>query len=261
MTIKENIPYAEIDGTRLTFNLQYEESKNKNRSAMIVIHGGGWEAGSTEDVQYFADFFAKLGFVVFNINYRLTGTAPFPAQIEDCKTVVRYVRANADKYGINGEKIGAFGVSAGGHLAALLGVLPEGKYEGTAGNLDISSSVTAVINYIGPVDFPFYYTYTDPCNIRDSNFHQLFDRNPEGMEYWIKEASPITHVSADTVPFITLYGSADDLVPHNQGFPFHEKMKKMGAYSEFYVEDGSGHGLSEEFGNPKMEAFCRKFLL
>jgi len=259
---ENNIIYGKIGAKELGMNMVTLDNEKKNKPAVIIIHGGGWEAGSKEDAMWMAYDMANLGFTAFSISYRLTGDAPYPAQIEDCKTAVRFVRANAEKFNINPDKIGAYGHSAGGHLASMLGVLPDRKYEGDLGNKTTSSAVQAVINNVGPVDLEYYKEINGtPAIIRENNFPKLFGKNKEGMDYWIKEASPITFVSEKSVPHIVLYGTDDDLVPYKQGYPFVEKMKQNKIYCEFRVIEDGGHILDTKKINPLIEAFCHKFLL
>src|SRR5262249_52162234 len=117
-------------------------------------HGGGWRAGSRADIARVIEAYAEKGFVSVSASYRLTSVSPFPAQIEDCKAAVRWLRANADKYHIDADKIAALGFSAGAHLACLLGTTAkESEFEGTGGAKDQSSRVQAVVSFYGPTDF------------------------------------------------------------------------------------------------------------
>ena len=259
---ENNIVYGKIGTKELGMNMVTLDDGKNNKPAMVIIHGGGWESGSKEEAMWMAYDMANLGFTSFSISYRLTGDAPYPAQIEDCKAAVRFIRANAKKFNINPDKIGASGHSAGGHLASMLGVLPAGKYEGNLGNKTTSSAIQAVINNVGPADLEYYKEIDGtPAIIRENNFPKLFGKNKEGMDYWIKEASPITFVSEKSVPHIVLYGSIDDLVPYKQGFPFAEKMKQKKIYCEFHVIENGSHILDTKKINPLIEAFCNKFLL
>lgn len=255
----KDIVFDKVGDIDLTMDMIPMEGK-KNSPAVIFIHGGGWEDCTKEDDWGLTEFFARIGYVSFSINYRLTPVAPFPAQIEDCKAAVRHIRANADKYGVDPENIFVCGLSAGGHLASLLGVLSQGEYEGQGSNLETSSAVKAVLNYVGPNDFSYYYTISELNNIRDNNFRQLFERTSQGIEYWITEASPITHVSSVSAPQLVMYGTVDELVPYKQGYAFEEKMKENNVYCEFYIEEGSGHGLNNDNIYPIMEKFLKKYV-
>src|SRR5579871_3431475 len=116
--------------------------------AIIAVHGGGWAGGTHEFNQ--AMFLATQGYFTASIEYRLSGEARWPAQIEDCKLGVRWLRANAAKYHIDPERIGCWGGSAGGHLVACLGVMDDPRFEGRGGYPGVSSKVAAVVNFYGP---------------------------------------------------------------------------------------------------------------
>ena len=168
------------DGIRVIRDIAYREGASRQwkldlatknvvggvpKPAIVVIHGGGWIEG---DKSSFASRdagvpgnivdFAALGFVAVTINYRLAAEAPFPAALEDCKCAVRWLRAHAKVYDVDPHKIGAFGNSAGGHLAMLLGMIgPDGALEGDGPNQDQSSMVQAVVSDSGPIDLVEQY--------------------------------------------------------------------------------------------------------
>ncbi|HEV3142959.1 MAG TPA: alpha/beta hydrolase, partial [Gemmataceae bacterium] len=122
--------------------------------AIVCVHGGGWKSGKRQDLGKTIEGMAARGYVAVTVSYRFSPAAKFPAQIEDCKAAVRWLRANAKKYRVNPERIGAFGYSAGGHLACLLGTTDKNDgLEGSGGNPDQSSRVQAVVSYFGPTDF------------------------------------------------------------------------------------------------------------
>ena len=122
--------------------------------AVVCIHGGGWRGGSRQQLDGLIKVLAKRGFVAATVSYRLTDKAAFPAQIEDCKAAVRWLRANAEKYRIRADAVGAVGFSAGAHLASLLGTADKSaELEGQGGNADQSSRVQAVVSFFGPSDF------------------------------------------------------------------------------------------------------------
>ena len=257
---ENNIVYNTVGDIKLLMDMKTLDDGKKNKPAVIAIHGGGWWEGSKTDGMWMGNPLVEKGYTVFAINYRLAPVAPFPAQIEDCKSAVRFVRANAKKYNIDPNKIIAYGGSAGGHLASLLGVLPKGKFEGTGNNLKTSSAVQAVISNVGPEDLSLYTETDDKYAIRENNFKQLFGSNPEGMDYWIKAASPITYVTEKSVPHLLLYGSTDDLVPASHGAVMEKKLKDNKVYCEYYVEEGAWHILSTEYIIPKIDNFLEKIL-
>jgi acetyl esterase/lipase len=124
---------------------------NKPLPLIIWVHGGAWQGGSKENCP--ARSFVQKGYAVASINYRLSQHAIFPAQLQDCKAAVRYLRANADKYSIDPNRFGAWGASAGGHLVALLGTAGDVNDFDKGPSLRVSSKVQAVCDFFGPTDF------------------------------------------------------------------------------------------------------------
>ena len=188
------------------------------RPAIVVIHGGGWIEG---DKSSFASRehgvpgnivdFAAQGFVAVTINYRLAAEAPFPAALEDCKCAVRWLRAHAREYQIDPEKIGAFGNSAGGHLALLLGMIgPAARLEGDGHNQNQSSLVQAVVSDSGPIDLVEQYrsgVLREVCS-------RFMGGPPDAMRADnYNRASPINWITPATPPMMLIYGVDDAQVP------------------------------------------------
>ena len=192
----------------------YLPEKAKGRLPLVVwIHGGGWQGGSKEGCPVVS--MAAKGYVVASINYRFAQHAVFPAQIEDCKAAIRWLRANAAKYHLDPDRVGVGGDSAGGHLVALLGTTGGVKdLEGDLGNLDQSSRVQAVVDLFGPTDFVTW----------DPNFNKavysmiehLLGVSPQEDKEKARRASPITYVTKDSAPFLILHGDQDNVVPLGQ---------------------------------------------
>ena len=153
--------------------------------AILFVHGGGWAGGSHKFMRPM--FLATRGYFVATVEYRLSGEATWPAQIEDCKLAVRWLRANAPKYHVDPDRIGVWGESAGGHLVACLGTIgPEASLEGEGGYPGVSSKVQAVVDFFGPVDF------LDPAagETNDSAAKKMLGGSvTEKPEVW-KQASP-----------------------------------------------------------------------
>jgi acetyl esterase/lipase len=219
ITIVHNVSYRE--GTSPQWKLDLAMKKDagaRPRPGIVVIHGGGWLEG---DKSSFASRehgvpgnivdFAALGFVAVTINYRLSREAPFPAALEDCKNAVRWLRAHAKDYNLDPNHIGAYGNSAGGHLALLLGMFGKGDgFEGTGPYRDCSSLVQAVASDSGPIDLIEQY--------RDSAIREVcmrFIGSPPDGERAItyKLASPANHISAATPPLLLMYGVDDAQIP------------------------------------------------
>jgi acetyl esterase/lipase len=195
-----------------------KDARSQPRPAIVVIHGGGWLEG---DKSSFASRehsvpgnivdFASLGFVAMAINYRLSGEAPFPAALEDCKNAVRWLRAHAKDYNLDVDHIGAYGNSAGGHLAMLLGMVGKGaRLEGDGPYQDQSSLVQAVVSDSGPVDLVEQYRRGALRQVCE----QFMGGPPEGERAAAyRVASPANQITPQTPPLLLIYGVADTQVP------------------------------------------------
>jgi acetyl esterase/lipase len=189
--------------------------------------------------------FAKRGFVAATIQYRLVPSARWPAQIEDVKCGVRYLRANADKYGINKRRIGAIGFSAGAHLSMLLGTMDkQDGLEGTGGHQRESSKVQAVVSYFGPTDL----TQKDfPANV-NVMIYELVGGLPEEKPESFKAASPVSYIDKDDAPILHFQGTKDRLVPYEQGYLLADAMTKFGLPGRVELLVGADHG----WANPEL---------
>jgi acetyl esterase/lipase len=214
---------------------------------VIWVHGGGWANGSKAGGGP-AIGLLDQGFAVAAINYRLTGQAIFPAQIEDCKAAVRYLRANAKKFNLNPDRFGAWGSSAGGHLVALMGTSGDVKdLEGDGLNKEASSRVQAVCDFFGPTDLTKMAEQTtvkgpidhDSPNSPES---KLIGGAIQMNKDKAKRANPIEYATKDDPPFLILHGDQDPLVPHKQSEILHEALKKVGVDSTLMVIPGAAHG-------------------
>ena len=219
IVVRRDLRYRDGPSRRWTLDLAMQAGRAaRPRPAIVVIHGGGWREGDKSsfaapdsDVPGHIADFAALGFVAAAINYRLSDEAPFPAALEDCKCAVRWLRAHAREYHIDPDHIGAYGNSAGGHLALLLGMAgpragpdQDGPYRGE------SSRVEAVASDSGPIDLRAQY--------RDDRLREVVGQflggPPEGPRLAAyRAASPIDQVGPDTPPLLLIYGVADAQVP------------------------------------------------
>lgn len=205
--------------------------KNANAlmPAVLCVHGGGW-SGGTKSLRL---DLAQHGYFVVAVAYRLAGPDLWPAQLTDSKLAVRWIRANAAKYNVNPNKIGAWGHSAGGHLVACLGTmdnvstLDEGPIPG------VSSAVQAVADYAGPTNLTTFFRQKPPVN--------LF--GPNGTLEMMDKASPINFVSTKSPPFLIVHGDKDKAVPIQQAETMYEALKKAGVPVEYIVQKNGGHSL------------------
>jgi acetyl esterase/lipase len=208
---------------------------------VVYIHGGAWRSGTRQDCSPSLEPLAARGYVAVTIDYRLVGDARFPAQIEDCKAAIRWLRASAKKYKIDPERIGVVGFSAGAHLACLLGTTTkEDGLEGSGGNADESSRVQAVVSFFGPTDFTTR-TWDDEVekNLLVPFIGASFADRPE----LYRKVSPIIYVRKDAPPFLFFHGTEDKLVAVRQSEVMLEKLKTVAVPAELVKLEGEGHGL------------------
>ena len=234
VTVEPNVPYATVNGSELHLDVYKPTERGSGLSpAVILIHGGGWTDFDKSTMRAMGQFLARFGFVAFSVDYRLFNGKDnlWPAQLDDVQRAVRWVRANAAKYGVNPDRIGAFGHSAGAQLAALLGM------EDTRDNSDpalakYSSRVQAVVDVSGPTDFT---TDQDPegAAFLARFFGGDYAQRPE---VW-RDASPADHVSKQDPPFLIVHGTRDGSVPIAQAQEFFDKLKAAGVPVAFIKVD------------------------
>jgi acetyl esterase/lipase len=225
VTVEENVPFATVNGTELHLDV-YEPAKPLSglSPAVILIHGGGWIDLNKSTMRGMGQFLAWFGFVAFSVDYRLfhDGENPWPAQLDDVQRAVRWMRANAGKYGVNPERMGAFGHSAGAQLAALLG-MEDTRDNSDAALAKYSSRVQAVVDVSGPTDFTVQHDAEETAFL--SSF--LGGDYSQRPEIW-REASPVYHVSKQDAPFLIVHGTQDENVPIAQAQELYEKLQAAG---------------------------------
>jgi acetyl esterase/lipase len=216
--------------------------------AVLWLHGGGWERGDKTGNSG-AIMLADAGFVTASIFYRLSGDSPFPADIQDCKCAIRYLRANAKTYGIDPNRIGVAGASAGGHLAELVATADnKAGLEGDGGWQNVSSRVQAVSAYYGVSDFT--------VGAREFQHHtgkvvlKLFGGDEKERPELYQQASPIKHVSKDDPPLLLVHGEQDDLVPFQQSVEMAKAYQRAGLKVEFIPVKNAGHDFEQVGPNP-----------
>lgn len=254
---EQNLTYAEVGDVKLQLDLARPKDGDGPFPGIVFIHGGGWSGGNRHAFRSKMEEAARRGYVAVTISYRLTqpdketGTPkePFPAQIHDCKAAVRWLRAHAGEYKLDRERIGVTGASAGGHLSLLVGLSTrEDGLDGDEGNLSHSSRVQAVVNIFGPTDLSRCYA-TSPGAV--GFLKGLCNGTPESAAAMYRSGSPITYVTADDPPVLTLHGDKDALVPVEQAILLDERMKAVGAKHELKVLKDQGHGFQ---GDAQAEA-------
>jgi acetyl esterase/lipase len=258
--VQRDLVYENVNGRALGLDLYSPSNPSGPLPVIVWLHGGGWSKGRKEGHSP-AISLVNDGYAVASVDYRLTKVAAFPAQIEDCKEAVRWLRANASKYNLDPDRIGVWGYSAGGHLAALLGTsgrVPE--LEGKGENMSYSSRVQAVCVVSGPGDILQQYreALAKPAEINPKvkpALEALIGGSPEQNQAKAIAASPISYVSKDDPPFLIIQGENDATVPLDVTKSFFAALKAAGVDATLEIATGRGHGV----GGPKFQPMIREF--
>ncbi|MBL8179717.1 MAG: alpha/beta hydrolase [Bryobacterales bacterium] len=254
---------AQISGVKIVNDIAYREGSAAwkldlampdtpsatPRPAVVVIHGGGWRNGDKRTGMW-KDLpieFAKQGYVSVSLNYRFVTEARLPACIEDVKCAVRWLRAHAKDYNVDPNRIGAYGNSAGAHLAAMLALAgPNAKLEGDGPYREHSSAVQAAVISATPVDF---LDWGAP-RAGTGNWDNLFGGPPETVMERARNSMPLTYVHAGAPPMLIVHGNADKTVPISQSEKLARALKQAGARNfMFLIVDGAGHNAFAEGGS------------
>ncbi|HEV3023345.1 MAG TPA: alpha/beta hydrolase [Pirellulales bacterium] len=248
---QSDVVYGTAAGDELKLDLATPKGVDSPPPGLVFIHGGGWQGGKKEDLAAAAKAAAAAGYVAVSVNYRLAPKHPFPAQVEDCKCAVRWMRAKADELKVDPKQIGALGVSAGAHLAMMLGVMdPADGLEGDGGWSDQSSKVQAAVSYVGPTnligDFP-------PISLQILN--TFLGGSMDEKHDLYEQASPVKYVNAGDPPMLLFAGTKDDLVPYDQVFQMTTALTGAGVPGRIEMLIGAGHGFSlKEYQRTMAEA-------
>lgn len=240
VTEEKNIVYGNAGAEKLMLDLALPKEGKGPFPAVVCIHGGGWRAGSRQNLTALTKTLAEKGYVAVTISYRLTPKAKFPGQVHDCKAAVRWLRANAKKYRINADKIGAVGFSAGGHLVCMLGATDKSDgLEGKNGNEDQSSRVQAVVSFFGPTDF-INKTWEEA--VEKTYLIPFFGGTYKEAKDTYAKGSPLKYVKKGAPPFLFIHGDKDTLVGLHHSEKMAKALKGVGAEAEVMVMKGEGHG-------------------
>ena len=266
VTAHRDLVYGEAAGVQLTLDLFTPDSATPEKPLPLIIwvHGGGWRNQSKASCLPLRVNFMARGYAVASVGYRLSGVAKFPAQIQDCKAAVRWLRANAAKYNLDPARFGAWGSSAGGHLVTLLGVSSGARDFDTGAHLDASSAVQAVADYYGPVDFTEKHVPPDTEKIKIPVAELLGGPVSEKMEL-AAAASPLGYATKARgaakntfPPLFIIHGTDDPTVNVAHAKLMHEAMLKAGASSKLKLLEGAKHGgkqFSEKTLLDEIDAF------
>jgi acetyl esterase/lipase len=248
-----DLVYARVDGKALALDLSLPAAV-ASPSLLVWVHGGAWTTGSKAGVR---PVFVANGFAVASVDFRQSTDARFPAQVHDIKAAIRYLRANASKYGYRAERIAIAGDSSGGHLAALVGVTNgHRELEGTVGDcLAFSSSIQAIVVYYGASDLRTIVAQSTPfgLNMRRPALERLLGAQPDQVPELAALASPVSHVDAQDPPLMLLHGDQDPQMPINQSHELQGAYEKLGLDVTFRVVHGAAHGGAVFYSPPYLQ--------
>lgn len=238
VNFQPDLVYATVDGETLQLDLSSPQEMPTPLPLVVVIHGGGWAAGHRNDLDQMTFHLAHHGYIAATLEYRLAPKYHFPAQVQDVKAAVRFLRGNAEKFHIDPQRVGAVGFSAGAHLSMMLGVMEKSDGLDDVGDFpEQSSKVQAVVSFFGPTDLT-----TGFGDATAGILHNFMGGSLKEVPDAYKQASPVTYVLADSAPMLLFQGMSDPLVPWKQAVEMGEAMEKAGAAGRVELICGAGHG-------------------
>lgn len=244
--LESDVPYG--NGDPFLLDLIRPETSATPRPAVVYIHGGGWAFGHRASGIVPSLLLARAGFVAATISYRFSDVARFPAQIHDVKAAIRFLRANADRFGIDPDRIGTWGHSAGGHLAALTalhGDLPD--LEGPNDDPAVSSRVQAVVQLSGPCDFTVPFHTIDGAPKVDEAAVRMLGGDPLAHPDVARRASPTQRTQPGDAPMLILHGTQDDVVSFDQAEMLLRAGQVAGNEIALMPLEGVGHDVPPLF--------------
>lgn len=246
--VLKDVVYGKVKTKSLLCNIMRLCNTNEKLPVVVYIHGGAWQSGSKEKGLIELLPFVEKKYCCVSISYRFSQEAIFPAQIEDCKCAIRFLKANSEKYLINPDKIGVWGVSSGGNLACLLGVTDNQTFNDKGNWKNFSSNVVAVCDWFGRTNF-----LTDiKKNTVPFQYISKFLGGPVNkMKEKVKQVSPYFYPCNNCPPFLIMHGDKDTIVPFRQSKIFYEKLKKNNVDVTFIKIKNAGHGAG--FGKKALD--------
>lgn len=244
MQMAEGIVYKQIeswyggDNRALELNVIRRPGEGP-RPLIIWLTGGAWSQVSKDVHVPEVVYLVEAGFTVATVEYRTSEAAIFPAQIEDVKAAIRYLRANAARWSIDPAHVGIMGESAGGHLAALAGTTGCTREFDVGDNLDQSSSVQAVVDWYGPADFTCFAVNAGSPTSPEA---RLIGCRPVDNRAMAEKVSPVSYVSDKTPPFLIIHGTEDALVPFSQSEILHDVINNAGGQADLIAIEQANHG-------------------
>jgi acetyl esterase/lipase len=255
VVIHRDLVYAEVEGEPLELDLYLPAERRGPVPVVLWMHGGSWMYGTHHDCRI--DWLAEEGFAVASVAYRKSIEAKWPAQLDDTRAAVRWLREHAREYGLRSDRMAAAGMSSGAHLALMLGLKRDPG--------DPVSSVDAVISYYGPTDLAWFGATSRVSNWKGLPIPMLLGVAPRDDPERAKAASPLYQIRDDSPPVLLIHGEDDFVVPKAQSESFHERYRKASLPSELVLVADAGHyGGDSYFGRngprkPVLE-FLRRYL-
>ena len=250
VVFEKDIEYTNPDEQHLQLNMARPKTGNGPFPAVVCIHGGGFRAGTRDGYNALCAQLAERGYVAVTVSYRLAPKYQFPAAVHDVKASVRWLRANAEKYGLDPDRIGTTGGSAGGHLAQFFGVTSDvEKFEGNGGNAEFSSDVKCVVNFYGPSDFTKSYD----ASVDAAEVLPLFlGGNLQEQRHRHIESSPLYWVTPDAAPTLCIHGTNDKYVAHEQAVWLIDRLSASDVEARLMTIEGGDHGFGKS--SPEVKA-------
>lgn len=242
---RPGLEFVQHGGASLVGDLYLPKGLDK-APVIVAVHGGGWQGGSRAGYKYWGPFLARNGYAVFAIDYRLGKAGTYPGSVYDVKAAIQFVRARAADLGLDPERIGLMGDSAGGHLAALVGLAPEqftAEYGGDP-NAAVPSGVKAVVAFYGVYDMLAQWQHDQLARPRDQIAEKFLGAPPMQNRRVYFDASPVSYATTDhnRARFLLIHGTADDVVdPATQSQVFQNALNQAGIYVRRFVIPGAGH--------------------
>jgi acetyl esterase/lipase len=259
-TLEADVEYGRAGEKRLLLDVYQPSAKaGKPRAAVVLVHGGGWSGGNKRDMRPIAEQAARAGYVGFSVGYRLVfgEEGRWPQQLDDVQRSVRWIRANAARFGIDPACVGAVGASAGGHLVALLGTCDTRDNSDTA-LAPYSSRVKCVIDIFGPTDLADDFGPKVPLGkTANELIRAMIGGTPAEKPDAVREASPLMRIDSKTAPFLIFHGRKDRIVPPDQSEKFHAALEKAGIASKLIMFEDEDHGFAKK---PNQERFAAEIV-
>lgn len=241
---RRDLEYAQVEGHRLRLDLYLPPETAKRTPVIVWVHGGAWRAGSKDAVPITE--LVNQGFAIASVEYRLSPVAPFPAQVHDIKAAIRWLRHHAAAHQLDPDRVVIAGSSAGGHLAALVG-LSNGvaELEGTVGeHRDVSSDVQGVVSWFGAANLTTILGQSTEhgLSVRVPALQLLLRGQPDERPELARLASPVSHVDAKDPPLLLIHGDADPQMPIAQSYELLRAYQKARNQVELVIVPGGVHG-------------------